>query len=317
MMFYRWKTRWKRNSFEGLTRGILDTRPMPVVDAPWSIVSMVSNNDVQMYLLSLKSFYRRIKRGKIIAIVDRDMPNELQSVITRHFPGIHLAVLEDIETGPCQRGGTWERLIYLLDHARNEYVIQVDCDTLTFGDIPQVLNCVESNIPFTLRGAGRDIMPMPEAAALARAQSGDYIGTVAERLFDRYPNAGALKYVCASSGFAGFSCNGFASEQIMKFHETMEEMLGARWKEWGTEQCASNFAIANSPNAIVLPSPQYANFGPETVRGQGSFLHFIGTYRYLDDYFATLGLAEIAALNGGSSRPAGDRGMMSQPGSTA
>ena len=296
-MFYRWRTKRKRERFYRLTQGILDTLPMPVVDAPWSIISMVSNRDVQMYLLSLKSFYARIKRGKIVAIVDRDMPTELRQLLVTHFPGIRLVILEDINTGVCQRGGTWERLLYVLDHSHDEYAIQIDCDTLTFGaDISEVLDSVEKNIAFTLRGAERSIVSMPEAAAMARNASGDYIGLVAERLFDQYPDAENLTYVRASSGFAGFAKGGFSRRHIEAFHSKMSELVGTRWTEWGTEQCASNFAIANSPKALVLPSPKYANFGPETTRGEGCFLHFIGTHRFLDDYFAERSADVIRSL---------------------
>src|SRR3974390_3102678 len=102
-----------------MTRAIFDTQPMPVIDAPWSIISMVSNADVQMYLLSLKSFYPKIGRGKIVAIIDRDMPRESRMVLERHFPGIRFVILEDIDVGICQRGGTWERIVHLLDHSRD------------------------------------------------------------------------------------------------------------------------------------------------------------------------------------------------------
>ena len=70
-MFYRWRTALKRARFERLTREIMQTPPMPVVKAPWNIVSIVTENYVQMYLLSLKSFYARIKRGSVTAIIDR------------------------------------------------------------------------------------------------------------------------------------------------------------------------------------------------------------------------------------------------------
>src|ERR1700759_1893147 len=101
-MLYRWKTRRRKERFYKQTAGIMDTPPMPVVDAPWTIISMVSNSDPQMYILAMKSFYRRLKRGKITAIVDRDMPEALRATLRHHLPGINLTNLEDIDTGPCQ-----------------------------------------------------------------------------------------------------------------------------------------------------------------------------------------------------------------------
>jgi len=299
-MFYRLRKKLERARFCAFTRGILDTPPMPVKDAPWTIISMVSNHDIQMYLLAMKSFYARIGRGKITAVIDRDMPASARAVLRHHFPGIALSILEDIEVGTCQRGGTWERLVHLLDHAETEYAIQLDSDTLSFGaDISEVVHCAQNNLAFTLSSAGQRLMSMPEIAKDARRHDSDYIGLVAERLFDRYPHADTLKYVRASSGFAGFAKGAFPRRKIEEFHAIMEGMLGARWKEWGSEQCGSNFAVANSPNAVVLPFPKYGHFfGASTPRTGSAFLHFIGSHRYVDDYFARLGQEVIAALSG-------------------
>jgi hypothetical protein len=299
-MFHRWTSRRNKERFYRLTAPIMDTPPMPVEDAPWSIISMVSNSDVQMYILAMKSFYLRLKRGKMIAIVDRDMPVSLRQTLERHLPGMKLAILEDIDTGPCQRGGTWERLLYLLDHSRDEYAIQLDADTLAFGpDVEEVIHCAENNIAFTLGNAGRPIEPMLAIVPDARAMKSDYVGIVAEAAFDRYPGADKLKYVRASSGFVGLARGGVARKEIESFHREGEKLLGPRWTEWGTEQSASNFAVANSPGAVVLPYPKYANFWPGLVRGKSSFLHFIGSHRYLDDYFANLAQGVIAELHAG------------------
>lgn len=298
-MFYRERSAANRDRFYRLTAPILDTAPMPVIEAPWSIVTMISNNDVQMYLLSMKSFYAKIRRGKLIAIVDRDMPDEKRETLGRHFPGIRFVILEDIDTGACQRGGTWERLVYVLDNAHHEYTVQIDCDTLTFGtDVSEVIRCIEANVAFTLSGSDRSIVTMEKAAELAKATKSDYVGIVAERAFDQYPAADRVLYTRGSSGFAGFAKNGFPRRDIEKFHESFRSILGSRWDEWGSEQCGSNFAVANSPGAIVLPFPKYGNFGPRTVLEDCSFLHFIGTFRYLNDSFANTGLKVIADLSG-------------------
>src|SRR6185503_8193655 len=140
----------------------------------------------------------------------------------------------------CQRGGTWERLVYLLDQSAHEYVIQMDCDTLTFGtDVNEVLSCAQNNVAFTLGNMGRPIMSMLTAAEEAKATDSNYVGILAERLFEKYPGAAAKKYVRASSGFAGFAKGGFPRAEIEVFHREMEKLLGADWKKWGTEQNAS------------------------------------------------------------------------------
>ena len=297
LMFYKLRKSMANSRFYKQTRGILETPPMPVVPGPLCVVSMVSNSDVQMYLLSMKSFYRKLGRGQLVVVVDRDMPVSARTLLSTHFPGIQFQVLEDIDVGPCQRGGTWERLVYLLGRTRDEYVIQLDCDTLFFGDdMHEVLDCVAANRAFTLSGGEREIVSLPEAARRARAITHPNVGMAADSLFDRYPGAEKLRYVRGSSGFAGFARGGFGRAQIEDFHVQMERLLPERWTEWGTEQCASNFAVANSPDALVLPFPKYANFDHHHDDTQSSFLHFIGAYRYDDDLFAKHGQRLIEGL---------------------
>src|SRR5579871_401184 len=98
-MLHRLRTKWKKARFYAETRGILNTPPIEVKDAPWSVVSMVGNDDGQMYLIGMKSFYSRLKRGKLIAIIARDRPQGLVPLLIRHFPGIRIVTRDDIDTG--------------------------------------------------------------------------------------------------------------------------------------------------------------------------------------------------------------------------
>jgi FkbM family methyltransferase len=295
-MFYR-IGRWHRTQrLNRAIRGILNTPPIRIEAAPWCIASMVANADVLMYLLSLKSFYPKLGRGKVAVIIDRDMPQALRDTLTRHVPGLEFVILEEISTGACQRGGTWERLLYVLDRSESEYTIQLDADTLTVGgNLDEVIRCIETNTPFTMSD-GFELMSLPEVAEEAEATPSDYIGIVTERMFAHYPDAG-LRYVRGSSGFAGFSRGGFTRAGVTRFHQEMEKLVGAtRWREWGTEQCGSNFAIANSSGAFVLPYPEYASFTPHVARREVKFFHFIGAHRFRDDYYAARGQELIAKL---------------------
>jgi hypothetical protein len=304
-MLYRTRRAMAYWRFDRAIEGIHRTPPIEVVDAPWTIVSMVAAKHVPMYLLSMKAFYRRVGRGKVVAIVDRDTPEAVLRTLRSHIRGIEFQVLEDIDVGPCQRGGTWERILWILDRSRREYVLQLDCDVLAVApDIREVVNCLESGTAFTMAD-GQQIVPMAEAATFARGLDGDYIGEVAERLFDLYPGHEQLRYVRGSSGLAGFAPGGFAREEMHRFHVEMERLVGvARWREWGTEQCASNFAVANTRDAVVLPYPAYASFHPHGPRAETKCFHFIGSYRFDDGFFAARGREEIDALNAAARVPA-------------
>ena len=298
VVFYRLHKSRRTKKLNRAISGILDTPPLRTNGAPWCIASMVANHDVSMYLLALKSFYPILGRGKVAAIIDRDMSQSSRDTLAHHVPGLEFVILEDIQTGDCQRGGTWERLLYVLDRSESEYTIQMDADTLAVGDLDEVIRCIETNTPFTMSD-GFELVSLPKVAEEAEATPSDYIGIVTERMFARYPDKG-LRYVRGSSGFAGFSRGGFTRAAITRFHQEMEKLLGTRrWREWGTEQCGSNFAIANSPGAFVLPYPEYSSFTPHAARREARFFHFIGANRFLDDYYAARGQELIAKLDPG------------------
>lgn len=297
-MFYKIKKSIATKSFYKQIAGILETPPMPIVPAGHTIVSMVSNGDIQMYLLSLKSFYSRLGSGHVVAIIDRDMPEKSRALLSSHFPGIEFQILEDIDVGVCQRGGTWERIVYLLTRSAEHYVIQMDCDTLAFGvDVQEVRDCIAANRSFTLSGGEREIVSMAEASRRAKKIDHPYVGIATESLFDQYPGHENLRYVRGSSGFAGFAKGGIGKAEIEDFHAKMKKLLPERWEEWGTEQCASNFAVANCADAVVLPFPKYGNFDGDHNPRDSRFLHFIGSHRFNDNLFAELGNKVIAELN--------------------
>lgn len=308
-MFWNYRVRFNYWRFNHAVRAVLDTPPMPVRDpGRCTIVSMIARRDLRMYLVAMKAFYRRVGGGSLVALLDGPRPQEELDLLARHFPGIALERIADIPVGACQRGGTWERLVYLLDRAgRGEFVIQMDCDVMpTGGDIAEILRCIDTRTAFTMADHAR-IVPVAQSAAFARTIPGDYIGNVAERAMDRLPGAESLLYVRGSSGLAGFAPGGFPRAKIEWFHREMEALVGhRRWREWGTEQCASNFAVANTPGAITLPYPEYASFHPFGDREAAKMYHFIGSFRFREGTFIRLAKREIAALKAGAAphRPA-------------
>ncbi len=290
-MLYKWRRKLKTWNFDRQIRAVMDTPPLRMVDADWSIVSMIMNRDVPMYILSIKAFYAHVGAGRIIGIIDRDMPRSLRDTLRRHVEGIELVILEDIDTGACQRGGTWERLVFLLDRSVQQYVVQVDADVLAVGpDLDEVKDCITRNVAFTI-AAGGQFLTMRESARIAQTDPADpYVGIAIEQRYDQYPDCDRLRYIRGSSGLAGFARGGFTRAQIEEFHQIMQRLLPDRWHEWGSEQCGSNFAVANSPGAVALPYPAYGSFTPDMEgRDRCKCFHFIGSYRYLDGYFASRG----------------------------
>jgi hypothetical protein len=303
-MFYTWRSKLKTWSFDRKIGAVMDTPPLRMIDAAWSIVSMIRNSDVPMYLLSIKTFYAHLGAGRIIGIIDRNMPRALRDTLRRHIEGIELVVLEDIDTGTCQRGGTWERLVFLLDCSEHRYVIQLDADVLAVGpDLDEVKACIARNLAFTMAEGDR-FRGMREAAQIAQADPDTrFVGIAIEQRFDQYPDCDRLRYIRGSSGLAGFARGGLRRAQIEAFHDIMQRLLPERWHEWGSEQCGSNFAVANSSGAVALPYPAYGAFGPRLQYDRCKCFHFIGAYRFVDGYFARRALEVMPRLLSPSTAP--------------
>ena len=300
-MFYNLKKRAARERFNWQIRSIRETPPMPVIDAPWSIVSLLGrpNPDIFMFILSMKSFYRRLGKGKIIIITDPETLTKHQRTLERHFPGIAFEMTCNIDPAPCQRGGCWERLVYLIRRSQEEYVIQMDSDTLVVGDdTKEVIQCIHRNLSFTYADNGWSIKTMAAISREAKAKNSNYVGDVLEARFSDWPDADRLNYVRGSAGFSGFAKGTFAISDLEAFHQQMAKSLGPRWQEWGTEQSASNYMIANAPGTVILPFPDYATFPLPGHWEQAKFFHFIGSNRFRDDYFASQGNRIIQELQG-------------------
>jgi hypothetical protein len=297
-MFYRLRREFFRRRFNHAIRAVFDTPPLRLRPAGPHIVSMVNGDDLPMYLLSMKAFYRRIGRGRVTAIIPAAMTQADRDTLSRHIEGIALQVIDDIPTGPCQRGGCWERLLFIADAAEHDYVIQVDSDTLPLGpDLQEIEDCVQRGVAFTLVDGIRRFATMREVSDATLKMDTDYVGVFCERKFEHFPGAETLRYVRGSAALAGFPRAAGLRARVEHFHTVMEGLAGARWREWGTEQCASNYTVSNFPEAMLLPYPRYTSFFPGGPREGVNFFHFMGSFRFEEGVFARHGRAELAALS--------------------
>ncbi len=306
-MLFRIKRRLAYWRYQRLVGGIEETPPLTIVDSPLRIVSQVAVPwDVRMYLVAAKTFYRRIGHGRFVIIPDRTLPRETADLIRRHLDGaVEFLPLADIDVGRCQRGGTWERLLTCLDLATRHYVVQLDCDTLAMGDLREVREAIASNRPFAL-AEGAPLRSFAETGRLARRRPEElrHIVDVAEAALADHPEAERWRYVRASSAFAGFAPGSIGRNEIESFHEIMHALVGRdRWRQWGSEQVASNVAVANGPDPVLLPFPDYANITPSIELARVRFGHFLGTYRFQNQMLARASLPLIEGMRRGDALP--------------
>ena len=132
---------------------------------------MLPRRDLVPYLVAIKSLYAEVKQGRVAVINERSvvdhnsLTDEDLAVLRHHVPGIEIIDFCAISTGRCPRGGTWERLVKIIELTKENYVIQVDADTLVSEPIPEVLDCVQANRSFILgTDVGLAVSPAPQTA---------------------------------------------------------------------------------------------------------------------------------------------------------
>ena len=205
---------WGKYLFDRTAARVLTTAPLNVRGDSPIFLSQMCHRDVAPYLLAIKSLYRAIGQGRVMIINDGSLTSDDISILQRHIPGLEIIDITTIDTRSCPRGGTWERLVKIIELSHEHYVIQADADTLVSGPIPEVIQAWRANMSFLLgTDCGQQIAPAATAARLAQGWiknlGYDTIGVLAEALLDRLPRTAPPNYVHASSGFGGFEKGGF------------------------------------------------------------------------------------------------------------
>lgn len=297
------KEAWHRH----LCRGILETPPIAAADDGLVLFSMIGSRVLLPYLVAVKSLHARLGRGRVVLLDDGSLTRADRLVLARHLDDPEVRSIHSVDCGACPRGGTWERLLTLLELRASDYVIQLDSDTVTLGAVDEVVEAIAGRLPFTLLGDEADgaagILSLPRFVARFHPDgpvdpaSKVHIQKAIEANFGRYPDAAAHCYVRGCSGFAGFPPGGPGREAAERFSRAAQAIVGrARWEEWGTEQVASNFLIANEPGAVLLPARRYMNHWLQPPAPGTCFIHFLGTNRYAGSLYGDATRAAIASL---------------------
>jgi hypothetical protein len=292
---------WKGWRHARLARAVLDTPPLVARDDGVVLFSMVGTRALLPYLVAVKSLHRHLARGRVIVLDDGTLTAADHAQLRYHCGDPEILRLDAVDTGACPQGGTWERLLTILDRRADDYVIQLDSDTVTFGPLPDVAAAIDAGRSFSLRGEA-DAALMPVAAFVASLPVETppmHIQKATERQLDRLVLPGApLRYFRGCSGFAGFARGDAGRGLATAFSQANEALLGpTRWREWGTEQVTSNVVIANDPDPLLLPYERYLNFWDRGIPADARLVHFVGTCRFNGDAYLRATAAAIRALN--------------------
>jgi len=273
--------RFHRNMFNWKCNTILDTHPLNIIKNNIIIISMLRHSDVIMYLVAIKSFYQRFLKGEIIILNDGSLTARDLNLLKEHVLPKDIVNINDIKNSVCPKGGCWERILLISEYVKDYFVIQLDADTLTLGEIPEVHQCVRDRTSFTLgTQLGQFVETVGELNERIKQWPENHVQVKAEKNFYKLGKYESLKYVRGSAAFAGFAKGSFSLSKLENFSQQMYEIIGEDWSKWGTEQVTSNFLIANSSPSKILPFPKYAGYYPSRNIQNSHFLHFAGHSRY-------------------------------------
>lgn len=292
--------------FNRAARGVLATPPRRAADDGLVIFSMIGTRVLLPYLIAAKSFHAQIQRGRFAILDDGTLTGADKAVLAHHLDHPLVLAIDAVDPGDCPRGGCWERLLSLLALRRQDYVIQLDSDTVTLGPVPEVAAAIAAGCNFTLKGD--ETSTWQPAAAFARGPAAvpeqAHVQARIEAAMDRI-DAGLPKpvhYVRGCAGFAGFAAGGLDRAVADAFSREARAMLGqAKWAQWGSEQVMSNVIVANEGEPLLLPYDRYMNYWGEPGLGQASLVHFLGTCRFERAMYRQAALSACAALLDGSA----------------
>lgn len=296
------KHRLRREYFRWLhtraVRGVLETIPMHAGTMPFLLLSMVQKRDVLSYLVALKSFAVFANPQRVVVVCDPSLDEKDKEVLRQHVPHIELRPADEFVHPEIPRGGTWERLLAICSYAEENYVVQLDADTITMDSPHAVISAIKNQTGFVLgEEARQSLLTLAQTTANASADEVGqcHIQGFAEAWMAKVGLPESAMYVRGCSGFTGFPRTTGMLDRLVQFSILMSGKIGkTRWSSWGTEQVTSNYLVANAPETQVLPYPAYGT--PNVMEDDTVFIHFIGSMRFADNKYETTSRKVIQRL---------------------
>jgi len=280
-IFKRLRTDFYRAQYMKTVSKILNTAPVKPGNLPFVLLSMVHQRDVLSYLVAAKSFLKYAPAKRIVVVCDPSITAESRTTLKEQIPYIELRDAVEFTHPDIPRGGTWERLFAITSYAPDNYVIQLDADTLTLDDIPEVIRAITNNTGFVIGEVENQTVEKLNATS-QRAKKWlkvtQHIQALVEADMDSLPLPKDSLYVRGCSGFTGFPCGSDIRKTMIEYSKIMTLHFGDKWNTWGTEQITSNYLVANSFGTQVLPFPKYGT--PDVSNKMSVFIHFIGPMRF-------------------------------------
>lgn len=284
--------------YQKVAQQVLATPLLKCGDLPFMLLSMVHQRDVHSYLVAVKSFTYFLNPTRIVVVCDPSIGSDDRETLKRHVPHIELRDAHEFTHPDMPRGGTWERLFAIAQFSPENYVVQLDADTLTVRPIPEVIEAIRAGNGFVL-GEMPDTplrsLTATRENALPKVRPGAHVQSIAEAEMANVGLPQNACYVRGCSGFTGFPRSLRMRDDMVDFSRRMTARLGEDWKRWGTEQVTSNYLVANAEGTRSLPFPKYGT--PDCATQETAFFHFIGSMRFINSKYEATSRRVISLIS--------------------
>ena len=150
-MFYQLEDRLKRWKFDQHAKAILTTPPVAInASATASVLTQLQHKDVLMFLVALKSFAQQIPLNTVYILSDGTLTKNDRALLNKNISAIEFIELSEINNEQCPRGACWERLLAIAERNIDNYIIQLDSDTVTLGALNEVVELIKENRSFVI-----------------------------------------------------------------------------------------------------------------------------------------------------------------------
>ena len=300
----RWRSKLEATRHAEAITGILEPPPIEPRQDGVVLFSMIGTAVLLPYLVAVKSLWYELRRGRVAILDDGTLTAQDRAILAHHCGDPQILRIADVVLNEFPAGGTWERLLTILDNRAGEYWIQLDSDTVTVGPVPEIADAIARNRSFLfLGGKDAEMGPLPlqefREHFYPDGAADGHVQTRIESRLDSIDAARGWKYTRGCSGFAGFAATGNGRPLASAFLTEMKRMIGEEDVSiWGTEQVTSNFHLSNEPEPVVLPYDRYMNYWNEAWGDDTRFIHFVGTHRHDNGAYIQASCDAIDKLKG-------------------
>lgn len=194
---------------------------------------MVYKRDVLAYLVAVKSIAKYANPYRIVLLSDPWLTAEDKCKLKQHIPHIELRCAKEFVHKGIPTGGCWERLHAISEYNFDDYVVQLNADTVTLHAPAEVLSALHENSGFVLgEEVDQRLMTLNETADRSRMLYRDVqnIQFVVESSIDSVELDGKY-YVRRCADFTGFQKSSDMRDKMLAFSKEMTLRHEKSWRK--------------------------------------------------------------------------------------